>query len=380
MIVESGNVVNSPDKLDLVTSIFANLKYDAIGIGQSDLRVGEEYFKNAAEKKLVLVDAYNEKRGSALSYVIKNVGGVKVGIISFGAMDEFKQNVDEYALRRARFSEYKAARDASDVLILLDQGNIATKDWLERNSPRLGAPDIVIGGIRNIGMLKEDMVGKTCIVPTSQQGKHVGVVDVEIASDRSVNMSVKAIPLDPEIAEDEDIMELIRANNAAISQNVNIIKEQEVYSNPGAVNNAPVQAPVAQQMPVNNTVINTYYSPNMCKNCHSDIYDDWKQTKHAKAVKTLVDEKKVLGECLICHSEMYRQNRSVVIPSDDIAGVECATCHADVIPHGIERVEADNKTSVNPTICLTCHTNEHSPNYDEKTYFPKVIHAKVVQP
>ena len=325
------------------------------------------------------MDAYPEKRGSTVPYVLKKVGGVKVGIISFGAIRESDQKVDEYALRKARFAAYKAARDASDILILLDQANVATREWIDSNTSRLGAPDIIVSGIQNMGLLKEEVVGKTYIVPTSQQGKTVGVVDVEVAPDRSLKMSVRKIPLEPEIAEDENITKLIQKFTSSNSEVVHIIREPE--ANPVSANsnhNNPVAAPVITPQPTTtNIVSNPYYSPGMCKSCHSKEYDDWKQTKHAKAVKTLVDEKKVQGECLTCHSEMYRRNKSVVISSDNIAGVECATCHADAIPHGMERHDVANKTQVDPNVCLSCHTKERSPNYDENTYFPKVIHATV---
>ena len=391
MIVESGNIVNSPDKLDIVTSIYATLGYDAIGIGQSDLRVGEEYFKKIAEKKLAIVDVHTEKRGSSVPYIIKNVNGVKVGIISFGAMLSEPKDVNEFDLKKARFSAYKKAREASDVLILLDQANVVTKEWLESNAQRLGAPDIVVGGMQNMGLPQEEVVGKTRIVPTSLQGKTVGVVDIEVTPGQDLKMVVRKLPLEPSIEEDQETVKLVKASSGA-SQGAHIITQAEADANKSNIQNsdhtltsAPAHSPVpagneAPPVVINtNNVVSPYYSPHLCKTCHSKEFDDWKVSKHARAVKTLVDEKKVQEECLLCHSEMFRQNKSVVIPSDGIAGVECATCHASAIPHGMERHGNTNKTKVDPKMCLSCHNIEHSPNYDEKTYFPKVMHSKVIE-
>ena len=389
VIVESGNIVNSPDKLDIVTSIFSTIGYDAIGIGQSDLRVGEEYFKKTAEKKLAIVDVHTEKRGSSVPYIIKNVNGVKVGIISFGAMPDESKDVNEFALKKARFVAYKKAREASDILILLDQANVATKEWLESNAQRLGAPDIVIGGMQNMGLLQEEVVGKTRIMPTSLQGKMVGVVDVEVTPGQDLKMVVRKMPLEPSIEEDKETLMLVKKSSVS-SEGVHIITQSEadlIKSSPQnkdhtlVPTSAPAPHPTAAAPVATNTDSGAlpYYSPHLCKTCHSKEFDDWKMTKHAMAVKTLVTEKKVQGECLLCHSEMFRSNKSVVIPSDGVAGVECATCHASAIPHGMERHGTTNKTKVDPKMCLSCHNKEHSPNYDEKTYFPKVMHAGVVE-
>jgi hypothetical protein len=57
VIVESGNLSDLPEKLDLVTSVLSELHYDAIGIGATDLSMSEEFFKRVSANKLTVLDA-----------------------------------------------------------------------------------------------------------------------------------------------------------------------------------------------------------------------------------------------------------------------------------------------------------------------------------
>ena len=146
--------------------------------------------------------------------------------------------------------------------------------------------------------------------------------------------------------------------------------------------NAPAGMVVASQ-PGSGQIITTaagtpYYPPALCKTCHEKQYDDWKSSKHAQAIKTLVDGQKVVPECLSCHAEMFRRTQRVNLPYDGIGGVECATCHINSLPHGMERAGVVAKSKVDPKICLDCHTKDRSPDYDEKTYLPMVAHKAAV--
>ena len=74
-------------KLDVIMSVMAQLKYDAVkNAGNADVHVGSDFFKKAKENKLTVLDVSPFADKSALPYVIKDFGGVKVGIISFGVL------------------------------------------------------------------------------------------------------------------------------------------------------------------------------------------------------------------------------------------------------------------------------------------------------
>ncbi len=118
-----------------------------------------------------------------------------------------------------------------------------------------------------------------------------------------------------------------------------------------------------------------YYPPSLCRTCHMKEYEDWKTTKHALAIKTLLDEQRAIPECLKCHSEQFRRLQRVTFSPDRLGGVECATCHMNSLPHGLERKGTTAKVKVDPKGCIECHDRENSPNYDEKSYIARVSHT-----
>lgn len=363
MIVDSGNLSNTPDKLAIIAPLMAKMHYDALGIGVYDRRLGEQYLQQVAKNKLTVLDTAPEAPKGVEPFVVKNINGVKVGIVSFGAPPIDADPADDYAMRKARFAAYMQARAKADVLILLDQADVADPDWIQRNGARIGAPDIVIGGASKSGPL---VVGKTQIMPTSVEGKTVGVVDIEMADGRDPKLSARSVVLDDKIKADEAVAKQVSDFSIATTH-------------PGTVASAhPGPAPAPAQG-TQGTQGTPYYSPALCKACHINEYEDWRKSKHASAIATIVEAKSLTPECLSCHSEMFRRLQRVTVPSDNVGGVECATCHMNSLPHGMERRSAAAKAPVNKALCLSCHTKDRSPNYNERTYFPKVVHASGVK-
>ena len=355
--MESGNLSNTSDKLDIIASVMSEFHYDAVGVGTHDLQLGDA-FTRTTDGKLKVLDASPLAAKSAVPYIIKRVGGVKVGIISFGFA---RSGQNDFVIRKSFYGAYKAAREGSDILILLDQANWASNDWLQRNAARFGAPDLVVGGSMKMGMQQEEMVGKTHVVPTGYQGKYVGVCDVEIVPGQEPKITTRKVLLDAAVPEDPVVAQRVKA---------------ALYPNQGKVvlanNPASQQANGSTQPPI---APGPYYPSLACRPCHSKFYDDWAASKHGKAIKTLADETKMVPECLECHSEKFRRTASNLIDTSGAGGVECASCHMNAIPHGNERKNMTVKAKVSPTVCLTCHTKDRSPNYKEATYFSAVSHS-----
>ncbi|MEN6356736.1 MAG: multiheme c-type cytochrome [Armatimonadota bacterium] len=339
----------------------SQMRYDAVGVGMNDLRLRDKFFSALEAKKINVLDAGPSAEKTAKSYIVKVVDGVKIGIVSFGVTPT---EDDEYQVRKAWYSAYKSARDASDILIVLDQSGTIDKDWLMRNTSRFGAPDIVIGGLANMSKGQPEIVGRTFLCPTSIQGKCIGVADVDFVKGQDPKISIRKMPLGTNYAEDGAVLKLVKAERDQTVKKIGQSADSQVLTEPVVSGKA---LPPADRRP--------YYPPQLCKTCHVQEYEDWLKTGHARALRTLVDAKRTVPECLTCHSEMYRRLGQWVDKEDGSAGVECATCHLDSLPHGLERLNVKKKTKVSPTLCLSCHTKERSPEYDEKTYFPKMAHA-----
>ncbi len=328
--------------------------YAAVGVGELDARLGSEFYAKMAAHKLTVVDTSPTADKSAVPFVLKTVGGVKVGIISFGASPP-NVAVDEMALRKTRFTALKEARAKCDVLVLLDQAGVATREWVDRNAPRVGAPDIVIRGYGEGKNDNEDNVGATHIMPAMLQCKQMGLIDIEVTPGQAPRVGVTRVTLDETYAENPELLKQINDAMTAMA-----LPATEVPDHSHTASGVGPPKPT--------------YSNRLCKACHLAQYEDWAKTKHARALQTLIDQKKTTPECLSCHSERFRTAQQFTQPDNGLGGVDCATCHAASLPHGMERKAMAERTPVPPSLCLQCHTKERSPDYDEKTFFPMVAH------
>jgi hypothetical protein len=217
----------------------------------------------------------------------------------------------------------------------------------------MGTPDIVIGGVRNSVMPKEQIIGKTHIIPTSVQGKLIGVADVSLVGGQMLDTVLQMVPVDKNVREDEavrkEISDFLTAPRRSLSTTLSF---------------QPLQAGKESR----------YYDSASCKVCHPNEYEDWRKTDHARALRTLKSKDRLIPECLQCYSEEFRETGRYSAKPAVPAGVECATCHATVLPHGTEGPAPRTTRKVDAKTCLECHTSERSPDYDEKTYLPMVSH------
>lgn len=348
LILDSGNLSDTASKLPLVAKLMADMHYDAVGVGEVDAGFGDDYFKITGACGLKVVETADTSAHKAKPYLITKMDGIRVGVVSFR---KAPNGADD---RQSLCAAYQQARKRSDILILLDQGGIATREWIEGEAVSLGVPDVVIGGVQNSIMPQEKVIGKTHIVPTSVKGKQVGVIDMEFTRGQPLSLAVRMVTVDKTIPEDQTAKKQISKFLSGPAQ-----------SSLGVELGSQVVR-VANER--------TYCDSGTCRACHPNEYEDWRKTNHAKAVQTLKSKDRLIPECLQCHSEEFRQAQKANINVANPAGVECATCHASVLPHGADGPPEPSKRRVDQGVCISCHTSDRSPNYNEHLYLPKVSH------
>jgi len=111
-------------------------------------------------------------------------------------------------------------------------------------------------------------------------------------------------------------------------------------------------------------------NPAACGVCHTDFhhptFDEWRQSRHARALDAVRAEGRGVDECLRCHSGDYRlalEQDGSDLPTIDTArfGVICTTCHA---PHGGTAEPAQLSLPL-AALCVECHTQRDAPFGDE---------------
>lgn len=351
IVLDSGNLLPAVPRGSLVdvylpetvASAMRIAGYDAVGIGQNDILYGESFFKALNGVAIDIIQIDEEPRPEVKPFVVKDMNGIRVGILSFGAMRSSR--VSDIALLRARYSALAELRRTCDVLVLLDQSGIATESWLHWAALRFGAPDVVIGGRGRLTVSEAEIVGQTMIAPTSSEGIFIGCLDIEVDNKGKKTIFCTVHPVGPALNPDPKVQALV--NNYYANQRHGVPK------------------------PRARPLLNPYFPYTDCKGCHQNEYLHWQKSRHSLALVSLRRANRAVPSCLKCHSEKYRSTDSLAIGEDDMQAVECASCHSDVLPHDSKptRLKTDMKTK-----CLSCHTPERSQNFDYDKYVKLVRH------
>ena len=111
----------------------------------------------------------------------------------------------------------------------------------------------------------------------------------------------------------------------------------------------------------------SYIGVEACAGCHESAKKFWDKTAHAKAYATLSTQFKEFNlECVSCHVTGYElPGGSTVTYVDAFKDVQCETCHG---PGSKHRANPTDRTSIErspkQSMCLTCHHPPHVEQFD----------------
>ncbi len=121
----------------------------------------------------------------------------------------------------------------------------------------------------------------------------------------------------------------------------------------------------------------TYVGQEECAMCHKEAVEFWKGTKHAQAWKTLeLSNKQFNFDCIGCHVTGFEKpGGSSLGFNDDLRDVQCEQCHGPGSLH-VDAEGAALLTTIErkpkESVCLQCHTPEHSDTFDLQPYLRDV--------
>jgi hypothetical protein len=120
---------------------------------------------------------------------------------------------------------------------------------------------------------------------------------------------------------------------------------------------------------------NSFVGSEVCKLCHEDIYNKWRETKHAHALETLAAKKQSANsECLRCHTVGFNEPSGYDMKQKQpyLAAVGCEMCHGRAGDHVRADEQTNNFAKTNEATCVRCHDKENSPKFVYEEYIKRV--------
>lgn len=178
-----GNPWASLSRGESVVALMNAMKFDAMTVGNHEFDFGQDVLrKRIAEARFAVLSANLIGLETIKPYVVKNVGGVKVGILGVIAEDTpvltHPANVMGLTFGTVRDAVQKYLPDVrkkSDIVIVLSHIGYEADRLL---AEQVKGIDFIIGGHSHTRIADPPMVGGTMILQAWEHGKALGVLDI----------------------------------------------------------------------------------------------------------------------------------------------------------------------------------------------------------
>lgn len=370
----------------------------AMALGPGDLTYGHEYLQEcAAEQGIPLVCAnvvFSHSGEPAFApYAVVSVGkdsfpngpqgDVKVGILGLVGPDSRPCSGNEAKEARLVASDavetaqkyVPKLKDECDLVLVLGDLSRTDIDMITENHPDL---DAVISSRRSQQPPSERPPERRTVVFYSgiDLYKNLGVLNLELddggqLAGGDIDAELLSSSTYPDDAD-------LKVEVAKIKSDLAAVLRKNVLSRRDPKDRTAQKAQPRQQVPTTPPPAPTkFIGAKQCGNCHVKIYEQWSKGPHARAFESLrINDADGDYDCLPCHTTGYGSSSGFITieRSPDLAGVQCESCHGlgsghaqapDVGPIGDAR-----------RVCISCHSDRRSPDFDQKTYAERIRHWK----
>ncbi len=405
ILLDTGDTLSndSASLTEFVFQAYGRLGYDAIGLGEGDLRAGLEVFGRYAKKYNLPFVASNVKfkTTACVREVIEiERAGHKVAIISMVA-DGWLAVLPTDLRNQLTYESPAAALErlvprlhkTCDTIILISHFGTKVRQTLVG---KMNGIDLWIdngGHQRSVtsqpGNLPPPMTASTkpsreeSFFPNQnpplfiswQNDRKVGIAGIKWQNHKITVPTCEMIPLVKGMTEDKAFLDIYDAYKYASRQEM--IKKLM-----GSLQQTSGTRPAGFQ----------YVSSEKCAPCHQDIYEFWKTTKHARAFTTLKKGNRDSDiNCWACHTTGYREEGGFDTPvtTPSLVDVGCQDCHKK----NLRDHPRKDQTTATQTIpvqafkgnltkswhCERCHVPHRSPKYEYQSYVKRIACPQAVK-
>lgn len=364
--------VGRQDEIKMETTLKAldQMGYTAHNIGEKDIRMGIDllgYLSQISNVDFISSNVnFNTQVLEVKPYVIKEIKiketTLKVGILSILSpklIDHAYQEIEVVDPIESLKPLLSNLSKKTDILILLSHAEIEDSIKIAETYPEF---DLIISGhgIDEPG-LHLTKVKNTYVIPVGEKGKFLGTITIPPKYSRTdVNKpsnsylpSIEIISIGERFEASHEMEILLKTYQQRL-RDEELLKRVFKTDNPSDL---------------------TYIGNDDCAVCHNKIFKHWENTSHASAYETLVKaEHEYDPECIECHvvGLNYFTGFETIDSTPKLKGVGCESCHGPGSNHKETQSKDYGKADVE--ICEICHEDEHSPNFQFKEYWQKIMH------
>jgi 2',3'-cyclic-nucleotide 2'-phosphodiesterase (5'-nucleotidase family) len=291
---------------------------------------------------------------------------LKIGIVGFteaktGMMNQTQtihagfQIEDPFQVAKKILPELKQKTDFVIALAYMSETDVQK---LASENPEI---DTIIFGKHASGMGEPSHFNRATIASAYDQTKYMGELRVYLKSDGSVENQInRYVGLDSAIPDDPDALLLTTSAHDDFTNEQNKAAKSNVQ-------------PTSILTPTNSP----FAGGEKCALCHQEEQAIWQKSGHAHAMATLENKNQQFdNECVKCHVVGFGQGGfQSLTNTPQFANVQCESCHGPGKSHA-ENPQKGYGFIQTPTGCVQCHTPANSPDFDFKSYWPKVKHGK----
>ncbi len=320
--------------------MFAGLKPAYLNVGPLDARLGPEYLRSLSDAVGGVVDSANLNLGGATPGRRGRAVGDSIWVQGLVA----DRDAERIGSPLRSVAEAVSPPPSTRRQVLLFAADLKEADALAREFPHVS---LIVYSTRGDPPASPVRVGKTALVSVGDKARYVGKID--LVDGEWTNFTL--IELGPEHAHDPAAAEAYRAYTNRVAEEGLL---DDLLRSKGKVK---------------------FVGSRECAVCHIGEDSKWLETRHAKALATLVQTGNDRDpECVGCHvvGLNYESGFRGAPSTPELANVGCESCHG---PGGEHVFDPTVKMGVaGEESCMTCHETAHSPEFDFKSYWEKIKH------
>jgi len=374
VVLDAGDAVDTtdlPEKAEVMIRAMGAAGYGALNIGDQEAGRGLSFLKHietltpmAIVSSNLVVAATGEL--VAKPFVIVDAGGAKIGVLGVvsavgtpslsgsppagsGTTSANAPRVADEPLAVRNPEEaikryLPQVRKQADAVVVLAHVSPAQS----RELARIPGVDVVVGGDQRSDVPDPELVSGTLWIQPPSYGRFLGVVRLALDGERLRPSQWRIAKVPWKGPRQPEVAKIIEAYTTKES------------------------AAMVELMNRTTTQHEGYAGVEKCAQCHADIAESWKKTRHANGWETL----KRAGhrydpECLPCHTTGDPRK----LPSVALKGVQCEDCHLPMNQHGQYDSGARHEKDVDwKAVCVRCHDGQRSPGFDFAKSLPLVTH------